>query len=92
MLQWRSVAPSLQKKLKEGSPARKKLTKSWDACVQVMSFDTLADIAVVKIESSTPLPFVKLGKTRLFSLLAQGRPRLVENVPPREFFSYLGLI
>jgi hypothetical protein len=57
-----------------------------------MSFDTLADIAVVKIESSTPLPFVKLGKTRLFALLAQGRPRLVENVPPREIFSYLGLI
>ncbi|GAQ83340.1 Trypsin-like serine proteases domain containing protein [Klebsormidium nitens] len=30
---------------------------------KVMSFDTLSDIAVVKMESSTPLPFVKLGES-----------------------------
>lgn len=39
---------------------------------QVMSFDTLSDIAVVKIESTTPLPFVKLGESRSVCFAVKG--------------------
>eukprot|EP00850_Spirogloea_muscicola_P007566 SM000038S14379 [mRNA] locus=s38:657339:659394:- [translate_table: standard] len=55
--------------------------RTFDA--EVVSFDSLADIAVVKVHSSTPLPVIKLGTSRQLRpgewVVALGSPLHLQN-------------